>query len=166
MQKNGRVWFSQIGDLYHFTGLIFVDVHNHAHYTLYNRAYFVGLTFAVSQSSMKIAKIGPLENFPLYSRCQKQDHFVHKMLKFWQATMTQRYQPSTLESRALGFVLGESVAIFLPEMMGDPNWGTNFQLHTILAIVMDIHYIGSGHGTKLCNSSTIHLKIISQVSRV
>ena len=55
--------FSRVGDLYHFTGLIFADVHDHAHYTLYNLSYFTGLIFAVS---LKTAKIGPLENFPLY----------------------------------------------------------------------------------------------------
>ena len=53
--------------LYHFTGLIFVDAHDHAHHIiLYNCAYFVGLMFMVSRSSVKTAKIGPLENFSLY----------------------------------------------------------------------------------------------------
>ena len=56
--------FSRMGDIYHFTGLIFADVHDHAHYTLYNNAYFVGLIFTVSQSSTKTVKIGPLKNFP------------------------------------------------------------------------------------------------------
>ena len=54
-------------DLYHFMGLIFMDEHSHAHYVLYNRAYFTGLIFAVRQSSAKVAKIGPLKNFLLYS---------------------------------------------------------------------------------------------------
>ena len=62
------VQFAQIVDLYHFTGLIFADVHTHAHHVLYNEAYFAGLIFAVRRSSVKNAKIGPLENFPLYSR--------------------------------------------------------------------------------------------------
>ncbi len=49
-----------------FRGLIFVDTRNHAHYTLYNRTYFVGLIFTDSSVFAKIAKIGPLKNFPLY----------------------------------------------------------------------------------------------------
>ena len=48
---------------YCFMGLIFVDVGTHTHFVLYNWAYFVGLIFTVRRSS---AKIGPLENFPLY----------------------------------------------------------------------------------------------------
>ena len=48
-------------DLYHFVGLIFADAHTHARYVLYNRIYFVGLIFAVKQSSVKTVKIGPLE---------------------------------------------------------------------------------------------------------
>ena len=40
--------------------------HHHAHYTLYNRTYFAGLIFMDSRLSAKTAKIGPLENFPLY----------------------------------------------------------------------------------------------------
>ena len=45
-----------------FVGLIFVDARTHSHYVLYNslRAYF---TFTIRSS----AKIGPHENFPLYS---------------------------------------------------------------------------------------------------
>ena len=58
--------FSWIGDLYHFTCLIFTDVYDHAHYTLYNRAHFMGLMFVVDRSSAKTTKIGPLKNFPLY----------------------------------------------------------------------------------------------------
>ena len=49
-------------DLYHFAGLIIADVHTHAHYVLYNQAYFV---VVVRQSSLKTATIGPLENFLL-----------------------------------------------------------------------------------------------------
>jgi hypothetical protein len=47
-----------------FHGLIFVDASNHANYTLYNRTYFTGSFFADIRLS---AKIGPHENFPLYS---------------------------------------------------------------------------------------------------
>ena len=50
-----------------FRGLIFADACTHAHYTLYNCAYFAGLIFADSSLSVKTAKIGPHENFPLYS---------------------------------------------------------------------------------------------------
>ena len=55
-------------DLYNFAGLIFVDVPTHAHYVLYNRANFMSLIFAVRRSSVKITKIGPLKNSPLYSK--------------------------------------------------------------------------------------------------
>ena len=54
-------------ELYHFVGLIFVDACTHAHYVLYNWAHFAGLIFAVRWSSTKTVKIGPLENFLLYS---------------------------------------------------------------------------------------------------
>ena len=53
-------------DLYYFLGLIFVDVYTYLHCALYNRTYYVGLIFVLRQSSAKTAKIGPLENFPLY----------------------------------------------------------------------------------------------------
>ena len=52
---------------YHFTGLNFADVRTYSYYALYNWGYFVGLIFAVRLSSKKTMKIGPLENFPLYS---------------------------------------------------------------------------------------------------
>ena len=48
-------------NLSHFAGLNFVDAHTHAHYVLYNRAYFTDLISMVRQSS---TKIGPLEKFP------------------------------------------------------------------------------------------------------
>ena len=47
-------------DLNHFAGLIFVDARTHAHYVLYNQAYFTGLIFAVRRSPAKTVKIGPL----------------------------------------------------------------------------------------------------------
>jgi hypothetical protein len=43
--------------------LIFGDARDHAHHTLYNRAYFMGLIFADSSLSVKF---GPLKNFPIY----------------------------------------------------------------------------------------------------
>ena len=49
-------------NLYHFACLIIADAHTHAHYVLYNQAYFV---VVVRRSSLKTAIIGPLENFPL-----------------------------------------------------------------------------------------------------
>ena len=55
--------FSWKASLQSFHGLIFVDAHTHAHYTLYNHAYFVGLIFADSCLS---AKIGSHKNFLLY----------------------------------------------------------------------------------------------------
>ena len=61
------VQFSRMASLQSFRGLIFADVRHHAHYTLYNRTYFAGLIFADSRLSAKTAKIGSLENFPLYS---------------------------------------------------------------------------------------------------
>jgi hypothetical protein len=42
--------------------VIFADTSAHAHYTPYNRGFFVGLIFVISYLSMKI---GLLENFPL-----------------------------------------------------------------------------------------------------
>ena len=50
-----------------FAGLSFVDAYTHAHYVPYNQAYFVGSIFTIRRSSTNTAKIGPLENFPLYS---------------------------------------------------------------------------------------------------
>ena len=58
--------FSWTVDLYHFTGSIFTDAHTHTHYVQCNQIYFTGLIFTVRLSSTKTAKIGPLENFPLY----------------------------------------------------------------------------------------------------
>jgi hypothetical protein len=52
-----------MASLQSFRGLIFADACNHAHYSSYNRTYFVGLNFADSRLS---AKIRPHENFPLY----------------------------------------------------------------------------------------------------
>ena len=62
-----RASISHMVNLYHFVGLIFADMHNHAHYiyVLYKWANFTDLIFAVKWSSVKTAKIGPLENFPL-----------------------------------------------------------------------------------------------------
>ena len=57
------VQFLRKASLQSFRGLIFADARTHAHYTLYNRAYFAGLIFADSSLS---AKIGPHENFLLY----------------------------------------------------------------------------------------------------
>ena len=62
------VQFLQEASLQTFRGLIFADAHTHAHYTLYNCAYFAGLILADSRLSAKTAKIGPLENFPLYGK--------------------------------------------------------------------------------------------------
>jgi hypothetical protein len=49
-----------------FRGLIFADMGDYAHYTLYNHTYFAGLIFADSHLSTKTTKIRPHENFPLY----------------------------------------------------------------------------------------------------
>jgi hypothetical protein len=38
--------------------LIFANSHDHAHYTLYNHAYFAGLIFADSRLSARTAKTG------------------------------------------------------------------------------------------------------------
>ena len=67
MGKFQGVHFSWIGDLITFHGSIFADAHNCAITAMYKRAYFVDLIFAVHISTMKTTKIGPLENFPLYS---------------------------------------------------------------------------------------------------
>ena len=48
----------------------FTDVHHHTHYTLYNYcAYFT--------ASRLPAKIGPLKNFLLYSKNDRNHGFVH-----------------------------------------------------------------------------------------
>lgn len=57
-----RIQFSLIDNVYHFADLI-SDMCTHAHHAPYNRAYFMGLTFTDSPSSIEI---GLLENFPLY----------------------------------------------------------------------------------------------------
>ena len=53
------VQFSWMVDICHFAGLIFADAGPHAHYVLYNQAYFVGLIFAVRRSSVKLGKLDP-----------------------------------------------------------------------------------------------------------
>ena len=55
-------------DSYHFVGLIFADTCTHAHYmyALYNRAYFVGLVFAVRLSLCENHENWTSQNFPLY----------------------------------------------------------------------------------------------------
>jgi hypothetical protein len=65
--------------------LIFADVCNHAHYTPYNHTYFADLIFTDSRLSTKTAKIGPHENFPLYS-------LLHKFTLSHTHTVTQSLQ--------------------------------------------------------------------------
>ena len=60
-----EVQFSWMVDLYYFVGLIFMDASTHAHYILYNWAFFASLIFVVRWSSTKATKIGPLKIFPL-----------------------------------------------------------------------------------------------------
>ena len=55
-----------MGDLLTFRGLIFTDAHGLTITCMYKRAYFMGLIFADCRLTAKTAKIGPLENFPLY----------------------------------------------------------------------------------------------------
>ena len=64
MGFNFRGWLIVIT----FVDLIFADASTRAHYVLYIQAFFVDLIFAVRRSSAKTARIGPLKNFPLYSR--------------------------------------------------------------------------------------------------
>ena len=54
-----RAQFSRMFYLYYFMDLNFADACTHV---LYNRAFFAGLIFVVRRSSVKTAKIGPLEN--------------------------------------------------------------------------------------------------------
>ena len=61
------VQFSQMDDLVTFRGSNFADAHDHAITSMYKCDYFMDLIFAVHESTMKAAKIGPLENFLLYS---------------------------------------------------------------------------------------------------
>ena len=58
------IQFSLMINLYHFVGLIFVDMHSPSHCVLYNRAYFTGLIFAVRQLSAKTVKIWTPQKFP------------------------------------------------------------------------------------------------------
>ena len=60
-----------MGGLVTFHSSVFVDAHDHAITAMYKRAYFVGLSFAVHESTVKTVKIGPLENFPLYGSYRK-----------------------------------------------------------------------------------------------
>ena len=58
-------------------------------YCICNQAYFMGLIFAVRQSSAKITKIGPLENFPLYGiMLPSPDHYAHIMLMYCTCKLT------------------------------------------------------------------------------
>ena len=71
--------FPRMVHLYHFTGLIFADAHTHAHYVLYNRAYFVGLIFTVRRLSTKIVKIGSLKNScytVIIAKVMKLSHYI------------------------------------------------------------------------------------------
>ena len=56
----------QFSQLVTFHGSIFADVHDCAITSIYKCAYFVILFFMVHESTMKNAKIGPLNNFLLY----------------------------------------------------------------------------------------------------
>ena len=85
--------FSWVGDLYHFTALIFADVRDHAHYTLYNRSYFAGLIFAVSRSSVKTAKIGPLQNFPLYGMQEMEMVVTHCVVNTIRRSLRKAIRP-------------------------------------------------------------------------
>ena len=49
-----RVQFSRMVDLYHFMGLIFIDMCTHTHYVLYNRVYFTGLICTVGSHLWKL----------------------------------------------------------------------------------------------------------------
>ena len=49
--------FSWMVDLYHFTDLIFMDAHTHAHYILYNQAYFMGLIIHENRENWTPSKI-------------------------------------------------------------------------------------------------------------
>ena len=53
----------------HFAGLIFVDTHSHAHFTVYNCTYFVGLNFAVSRDIHENCENWTPQKFPaIWSR--------------------------------------------------------------------------------------------------
>ena len=57
---------SRIDDLLKFRDSNFTDARYCIIVYIHKRAYFVGLIFAVCESTVKTAKIGPLKNFPLY----------------------------------------------------------------------------------------------------
>ena len=64
------IQFSQMVDLDYFTGLIFTDVSINSYpLCTVQSSFFVDLIFVVRGSSVKTAKNGPLENFPLLIWC-------------------------------------------------------------------------------------------------
>jgi hypothetical protein len=50
-----------MASLQSFRGLLFADAGDHAHYTLYNRTYFVGLIFADSHLYANPRKLDPMK---------------------------------------------------------------------------------------------------------
>ena len=58
-----------MSDLVTFGSSIFMDAHDWAITSMYEHAYFAGLTFAVHELTVKI---GPLKNFPLYGTLECQ----------------------------------------------------------------------------------------------
>ena len=62
-REGGVMYYNNIIIAGNFHQFNFTNMHTHAHYVLYNRAYFVGLIFVVRLS----VKIRSLENFSLYS---------------------------------------------------------------------------------------------------
>ena len=55
-----------LSNLDHFMDLIFMEICDHARYSLYSCANFVGLNFIVCQIYVKNARIKPLKSFPLW----------------------------------------------------------------------------------------------------
>ena len=72
------VQFSRMVDLYNLWVNFRECEHSHPLCTVQS-SFFAGLIFVVRRSSMKTAKIGPLENFPLYGTVlpRKKVHFAH-----------------------------------------------------------------------------------------
>ena len=73
----GSIFAHAIVDLYYFVGSIFAEMFTYIHYILCNRVYFASIIFVVRQSSARTAKIGPIENFPLYGTYVTDDTHTH-----------------------------------------------------------------------------------------
>ena len=57
--------------------LIFIDACNHAHYILYNHAYFAGSIFKVRQLSMRTGPFLKISHYMVYDHGHSTSYIVH-----------------------------------------------------------------------------------------